>query len=632
MAQMTRFPCRPGTVGARLAGRHAGPAGRLATTTLAAALLTSVVLGPTPAWSQSIPDAAVSAEMREDWGAAAEIYRRALEADPERVDLWRRLSDVLARDGQPVSAAEALDQAVAVEPDEPDMRLAASAAWAQADRPAAALEHCLAAADLAPEDVAILRTCARQANWAGDTAAVAEISGRVHAITGDAADLKAYARALGGMGELDESVALYRDYLAAHPDDPEALLDYATVETWRGNYAVAAEALNQYHDVHGEDDDWAARRARLLAWAHRPTEARELNDELLAANPNDYEHLYTRMLILRGEPRHSEAIAALEPLKRLRPESKDTRDAIRSTHAFLRSNVGIEAGFRDDADDISLRRLAIKGRWSLTPETYLYGRAEHRDIRAKAGSPFVGVEGDTSVDIEQAWVGARHRFSPLLEIGADAGVASIDGGGGDVGLYGLYADLRPLDNLWVDLSATRRVWDISPKSASLGLAMRDHRARIHWQPTLRHFVNAEVAHGRLNDGNRRNELFVNPYRAMLRTERLNLDLGVSAHWQDYDRDLDNGYYDPSNYRRFALTVVGYWKFSDDDGLNVTVSPGWHTDDSLSDYEFGTDVSVELINGIYRDWYSRLSASYSDRSQTTGRYDAYSINWELVRRF
>ncbi len=620
MAQMTPFP-RQSSFSVRLAGH-------LAAATLGAV----IVLGPQATWAQAVPDAAISAEMREDWGAAAEIYRRTLETDPERVDLWRRLSDVLARDGQAQAAAEALDEAVAVESEEADLRLAASAAWAQADRPEQALEHCLAAADLSPEDLAILRTCARQANWAGDTAVVAEIYRQVHAITGESSDLKAYARALGGMGELDESVALYRDYLASHPDNAEALLDYATVETWRGNYAVAADALNHCHEVHGEDDDWAARRARLLAWAHRPTEARELNDGLLAANPDDYEHLYTRMLILRGEPRHSEAIAALEPLKRLRPESKDTRDAVRSTHAFLRSNLGIEAGWRDDADDISLRRLAVKGRWSLTPETYLYGRLEHRDVRAKAGSPFVGVEGDASIDIEQGLVGARHRLSPLLEIGGELGMASIDGGGGDVALYGLFADLRPLDNLWIDLSAARRIWDISPKSASRGLAMRDHRARIRWQPTLRHFVNAEVAHGRLNDGNRRNELFVNPYRAMFRTERLNLDLGVSAHWQDYDKDLDNGYYDPSNYRRFALTAVGYWKFSDDDGLNVSLSPGWHTDDSLAKYEFGTDVSVELINGIYRDWYSRLGVSYSDRSQTTGRYDAYSINWELVRRF
>jgi hypothetical protein len=390
--------------------------------------------------------------------------------------------------------------------------------------------------------------------------------------------------------------------------------------------------LAHYREVHGEDDAWAARQARLLAWAHRPSQARPLNDRLLSAEPDNYEYLYTRMLILRDEARHSEAIAALEPLKRLRPDSKDTLDAIRSTHAFLRSNVGIEVGYRDDADDISLRCFAVKGRWSLTPETYLYGRLEHRDVRAKAGSPFVGVEGDSRIDIEQGLVGARHRISPLIEIGGEVGMASIDGGGGDVGLYGLYADLRPRDNLWVDLSATRRVWDVSPKSASLGLAMRDHRARLHWQPTLRHFVNAEIAHGRLNDGNRRNEVYVNPYRAMMRREHLNLDLGVSAHWQDYDKDLDNGYYDPANYRRFALTAVGYWKFSDDDGLNLTVSPGWHIDDSMSDYEFGTDVSAELINGIYRDWYSRLSASYSDRSQTTGRYDAYSINWELVRRF
>ncbi len=619
MAQMTRFPLR---------GLSVGRLGALA-------LMATVALAP-PAFaqvaSQAVPEAALAAEMQQDWSTAAAVYRGVLETHPDRTELWRRLADVLAADGQPVAAAQALDQAVEIGPDDADLRLAASAAWAQADQPARALEHCQAAADARPDDVSVLRTCARQANWAGDSVAVVRMRERIYGISGDASDLKAYARALGGAGELDESVALYHEYLATHPDDAEALLGYATIQTWRGDYANAADALVHYREVHGEDDEWAARSARLLAWAHRPSEARPLNDALLAKEPDNYEYLYTRMLILRDEQRHSEAIAALEPLKRLRPESKDTLDAIRSTHAFLRTNVGIEAGWRDDADNISLRRFAVKGRWSLTPETYLYGRLERRDVRAEAGSPYVGVKGDTSIDIDQGWVGARHRFNPLVEVGGEVGTASIDGGGGDKALYGLYADLRPRDDLWVNLSATRRVWDISPKSASLGITLRDQRARLHWQPTLRYFVNAEVAHGRLSDDNRRNELYVNPYRAMLRSEHLNLDLGVSAHWQDFDKDLDNGYYDPSNYRRFALTAVGYWKFSDDDGLSVSVSPGWHTDGNLSGYKFGTDVSVELVNGIYRDWYSRLSASYSDRSQVTGRYDAYAINWELIRRF
>ncbi|MFO7581156.1 tetratricopeptide repeat protein [Guyparkeria sp.] len=598
----------------------------------AALALCATMMVMSPVYAQSVPPAAIEAEMNEDWSTAAAIYREALQADPSRVDLHRRLSDVLARDGQPVAAAEALDRAAAEEPEDVDLRLQASAAWAQADRPVRALAQCEAAAELEPGNLSILRTCSQQANWAGDVDAVVEYRGAIHAITGADEDLKAYARALGGAGELDESVRLYQGYLQRHPEDPEALLDYATIETWRGDYARGHEVLRRYADVHGEDAGWAARMARLLAWAHRPTTARPLNDELLASDPDNYEHLYTRMLILRGEKRHSEAIEALEPLERLRPDSKDTRDAVRSTHAFLRSNVGIEAGWRDDADDISMRRFAVKGRWSLTPETYLYGRLEHRDIRAESGSPYVGVEGDTSVDIEQGIVGARHRISPAVEVGGHVGAASISGGGGDRGLYGLYADLRPLDNLWVDLSATRSVWDISPKSASLGIALRDHRARIHWQPTLRHFLNAEVAHGRLSDGNRRDELYLNPYRAMLRSQHLNLDLGVSAHWQRFDETLDNGYYDPENYRRFAFTAVGYWKFSDDDGLSLSVSPGWHTDETISGYEFGTDVSVELINGIYRDWYSRLGASYSDRSQVSGRYDAYAINWELVRRF
>jgi tetratricopeptide (TPR) repeat protein len=317
--------------------------------------------------SPPIPEPALRAEMQQDWQQAARLYREALATDPQRIDLWRRLADVLAADGQAVTAAEVLTEASRVADDDAELAMDAARAWAQADEPGKALERCEHAATLRPEDTEILETCALQANWFSNTAAAAHYYERIYALEPADDVLRRLARAKGGAGELDQSVRLYRRYFENNPDDTESLLEYATVQTWRGDYAAAHDALDHYRELAGEDDAWRARMARLLAWANRPTRARFYNDTLLTDDPDNYEHLYTRMLILRADQRPSEAIASLEPLKTLRPESKDTLDAIRSTHAFLRSNIGLGAAYRNDSDDIRIRQINMNGPLGTEP-------------------------------------------------------------------------------------------------------------------------------------------------------------------------------------------------------------------------------------------------------------------------
>jgi hypothetical protein len=251
-----------------------------------------------------------------------------------------------------------------------------------------------------------------------------------------------------------------------------------------------------------------------------------------------------------------------------------------------------------------------------------------------AASPFVAVDGSRTVRIQQGWLGASHRLGPQLALHAHLGMASITDFK-DRPLYGFRAETRPLDNLFVDLSVEQSIWDISPRSASMGITLRDQRLRFSWQPSLRYFVDGHAAYGQLSDGNDRTEFMLAPRRAILRTESFNLDLGISGQWLRYDEQLNNGYYDPRNFRRFAATIGAYWKISDDDGLSLQVAPGWHKDENMSSYRFGTDVSLELVNGIYRDWFARTRFSYSNRSQATGvspDYHGYGLHFDIVRRF
>lgn len=100
----------------------------------------------------------------------------------------------------------------------------------------------------------------------------------------------------------------------------------------------------------------------------------------------------------------------------------------------------------------------------------------------------------------------------------------------------------------------------------------------------------------------------------------------------FDEELNNGYYDPERYQRYAATLFGYSKLSEDSGLSLVATAGFHKDDEMTDFELGYDIVGELRLGLYKDWMSVLRVDYSDRYQETGSYDGWNVNVNVTRRF
>jgi hypothetical protein len=124
-----------------------------------------------------------------------------------------------------------------------------------------------------------------------------------------------------------------------------------------------------------------------------------------------------------------------------------------------------------------------------------------------------------------------------------------------------------------------------------------------------------------------------PRRALLRTQRLNLDLGVSGRWFGFDQDPGNGYYAPSRYERYAVTAFTYWKISDDDGVSVTFSYGPYKDNTMSGFRSGGDIVAEGFFGLYRDWFVDVKADLSRYGGgATGGYSSRLFNISITRRF
>ena len=100
--------------------------------------------------------------------------------------------------------------------------------------------------------------------WAGRLAdaeaAYAALSSR-----GETEGAKGLARVTGWRGALDRSAQLWREFLAAHPDDADAWVGLAQIERWRGRPGEARDALAMALSLRPDDADAQQQQAWVTA-------------------------------------------------------------------------------------------------------------------------------------------------------------------------------------------------------------------------------------------------------------------------------------------------------------------------------------------------------------------------------
>ena len=182
---------------------------------------------PAPALAQdeNVPPAGLVAEGRQQWELALRIYRDVLAKDPKRQDLWIRVSDIEARLGRKVPAAEALRAAAEAKGTDAKLWRDASAAFSEANRPRDALAAHERAAKLETGRIEDVLLRAQLATWIGDNKLAAQAYEEHYRRTKEPSSLLNLARVLGWQGRTDAASRRFREYRALRPDDTDAMLD-----------------------------------------------------------------------------------------------------------------------------------------------------------------------------------------------------------------------------------------------------------------------------------------------------------------------------------------------------------------------------------------------------------------------
>lgn len=287
-----------------------------------------LILGVVPTLAVAQADASrghfnrgVELQRKGDLEGARAAYEEALRLSPTRVDALSNLGLVLLNLGALDQAVERLGQAVALQPDLHQVRLALAFAhfrsgrFGPAEREAARV---VAGVPGDPRALHLLGLSRLKLDRTEDGVSALEA-----ALQADAKNVEAagtLATAYIRLGDVDKAEALLAGPLASS-GSAEAGLVRGMIRNARGEYPAALEELTRASELNGRLPMLHTQRGYALMFLSRPEQAADAFRAALAQDPEDFEaNGYLGWLLLRDK-RHQDAAAHLQAALRQRPDS-----------------------------------------------------------------------------------------------------------------------------------------------------------------------------------------------------------------------------------------------------------------------------------------------------------------------
>ncbi len=437
---------------------------------------------------------------------------------------------------------------------------AADSAWVAGDIPRA---ESLYAAELARADSMprALHRLALIRAWAEDYDASLALFDRLLAL--DPSNVEAAldrARVLSWRNDLDDAAAAYLAVLGEHDDSREARLGLARVRAWKGDLEAAEATYAELLERDPRDVEALAGRARVSAWAGRLEESEARWRAALEHHP-DHPVLLTGLgRTLRWQGRSSAALGVLSRAVEVAPDDAEARREYRLARLSVAPRVGPSLVYESDSDGNRMTTLWLDHTVWPGRDVALHANGYVRHARVAASGESGGAYGGLAE--------LRLRIGGEWEVDTGAGAThnTLAGEGAAPQWRVRVATPGRLPaQLWarvwhraLDETAPLMRSGVEIRERSIGVRGTLSGARGELTLSDATFAGAET--------NRRRAAGL----ALSRRLGSGWTLGLATRLFGFDRDLNEGYFDPSFY---SLTEV---RVSRDDRLG-----DWHLSFELS---------------------------------------------------
>lgn len=512
-------------------------------------ILFLLVVSALPARAQDEADRAWAAG---DIPAAERLYAARLAADANDATALHRMALIRAWAERYDEALVLFDRLMVVDPRNREARVdrARVLAWRGDPLGASAALDPLLAED--PGFLPALQARAQFESWAGNYDESLATYGRIQEITPEDRSIGlSRARVLSWASRFDAAVAAYDSLLRESPRDVEALVGLGTVLAWASQLDSAEAVYRRVLELEPGNVEAQRGLARAAGWSGRLVPAERRWREVLVRHPNDAAAWVGLSQTLRWQGRDAAALEAARRAVAVAPTDRDAREALRWARMAVspRTSATYVNEWDTDGNDIHTTSgsAAVRPAASVEVRMDLY----HRDA---VYAPDVGTRE------ERAANGGALTLWTMVGIGwglsGTAGASLPDQDDADpIPTYRASLSTPARYPVRAYLSYAHYALDATATLIDREVYLDEWSASTNWTPargwTIGGGAGTALFTGRESgEENRRLNGNLNIARRVSRP----ITLGVGARFFGFDRDLNDGYFDPDFYGLGEVTA------------------------------------------------------------------------------
>ncbi len=518
-----------------------------------------------PARAQDPADRAWAAG---DVAAATPLYEARLAADSADATALQRVALIRAWAERYDESLALFDRLLRLHPGNREARVdrARVLAWRGDPAGAARALDPLLAAD--PGYLPALQARAQFESWAGNYDEALATYGRLQEITpDDPAVGLGRARVLSWASRHDAAIAAYDSVLRRNPRDTEALVGLGTVLAWASRLDSAEAVYRRVLEIEPGNAEAMRGLARAAGWSGRLVPAERRWREVIARNPNDAAAWVGLSQTLRWQGRSAGALDAARRAVAAAPTDRDAREALRWARQAVapRASGTYVTEWDSDGNEIGTTSTSASAR-PLGPRTELrlelYRRVATADPDPAERSS-LGAAGTLWMQLEPGWGFSGTVGTSVYDVDGTDPIPTYRLGVSSPGRYPVRANAG-YAHYALDGTALLIQNQVYLDEFSVGAS---------WIPARRWTVSGNAGTAQFTgresgEENRR----VNGTLAVARRIAGPFTLGLGFRAFSFERDLNDGYFDPDFYGLGELTArwVREWRHW---SVNAELAPG-----------------------------------------------------------
>ena len=488
-----------------------------------------------------------SAWDRGDVETAAQLYGSRLASDSNDVRALHRMAIIQAWAERYDLSIVLFDRLVSIAPENLEAAIDRARTLAWRGDPGAAVAAVERIIDAHPDYLPAYRALAQFASWAGDYEVALLAYDRVLEVTPDDRSIgRDRARMLAWAKQFDRASAAFARLAAEEPNDLEAVLGLAQVLGWGGAFDSAEAVYRTVLAKHPDNIEAKRGLARVLSWSGDLDGAERAWRAVLADQPDDIPALVGLSQTYRWQARPGDAYDVINRAYRLSPRDRDVQTERTWTLAALAPHVAPAFIYETDSDDNRIRSLVIRGDWHVRPRLNLGAEVLMRGADGRL----------VARDFWRAVFTARAHAALGWAFTAGLGVSDNESPATSGTVPELRAEVASPSHLRTSGALLFRSGSLGATAAIIesGVEIREWSVSGRHEPTRRWNLLAGLSHATF-DGSESNSRFGGYVGATRRVGRP-WTFGATLLAFGFEKDLDDGYFDPDFYSLFE--VGGRW--------------------------------------------------------------------------